>query len=488
MNITRWVTLCLILISTTTTQAEDSIAIKARREIRIEGKIASLTQQLLKQEQELESLRLQSKRISPLSIASCDSISLPQAEASAIATTEAVETPDYTIEFKPRSIDSLLNIWIEAESNNYYNSFFEQYSFCPEERYEELHREANLPIDSLYKQRLLRLASPVELPYNSIVRGYINRYTSQNSKLMSYIITRSQYYFPSIEEELIKADLPVELRAMAVIESALNASALSRSGAAGLWQFMPSTGAMYGLEINSLVDERCDPHKATIAACRFMADLYKIYGDWGLAIAAYNCGAGNVNKAIARSGLKSGTYCDIYDFLPHETRGYLPAFIGASYGYAYHKEHDITPIEHSLPLATDTLNINRILHLGQISEVLDLPIDIIKKLNPQYRREIIPATTKSYSLRLPQYYVSAYIEQEEAIHALDKKYLKEYINPANIEKLRRTPHNRIHTVRNGDTLSGIASKYRVTTRQLMNWNNLKNANKLSIGQKLKVSN
>ncbi len=389
---------------------------------------------------------------------------------------------DPTISFNAIQIDSLLDIWRVREANEHYDNYFNQYIFI------DTDEEESMPIDTLYKLRLQNLASPIELPYNSIVRSYINRYTNPSSKLMSNIITRSQYFFPDIENQLIKAGLPVELRAMAIVESALLNKAVSHAGAAGLWQFMPSTGISYGLEVNSLVDERCDPVKSTIAACRFLTDLYNMYDNWSLALAAYNCGPGNVNKAIARTGLKEGTFWDIYYHLPRETRGYVPAFIGASYGYAYHREHNIEMQEKTLPLATDTVTVSRILHLGQVAEVLDIPIEILRELNPQYRRDIIPATRKQYSLRLPQRYVCSYIENEELIHSKDSVYLEQYVNPTNIDRLLATPHNLIHRVKSGETLSGIAKKYRVTTRQLMTWNKLSSPDKISIGQKLRVSN
>lgn len=275
---------------------------------------------------------------------------------------------------------------------------------------------------------------------------------------------------------------------MPIIESALSSTAMSPAGAVGLWQFMPATGKAYGLEINSLVDERCDPLMATKAACKFLNDMYKIYGDWTLVIASYNCGPGNVNKALARSGIDkdSGTFWDIYYYLPRETRGYVPAFVGASYAYAYHQQHNIEVAESPLPLATDTVHINKIMHFGQISEVLDIPIELLRDLNPQYRKDIIPATTKSYSLRLPQRYITEYIKNEEAISAKDSVYLKEYISPTAVEKAKSTPSYTIHRVKSGETLGAIARKYRVSTSSIIRWNNLRNPDRLSIGQRLKI--
>ena len=291
-----------------------------------------------------------------------------------------------------------------------------------------------------------------------------------------------------IEEELIKADLPVELRALPIIESALSTTTTSPMGAVGLWQFMPATGKSYGLEINSFVDERRDPVQATRAACRYLKDLYSIYHDWTLAIAAYNCGPGNVNKALARAG-GGTTFWDIYEYLPRETRGYVPAFVGASYAYAYHQQHGIQSENPPMPLATDTIRVTRLLHLGQVASTLDIPIETLRTLNPQYKMDIIPATIKSYTLVLPQHYLCQYIASEEEIHRKDSTYLKEYINPANIEKKKladATPAYTTYTVKRGDTLGAIARRYRTTTAQIMKLNKLKNANKLREGQRLRI--
>ncbi len=399
--------------------------------------------------------------------------------------------PNMTFAFNPMQMDSLICEWKEKEATDQFEQFFQRYIMIDDSAEASVVETATTPssatLDSLYQRRLLELASPIGLPYNSIVRTYINRYLSPNSSLMTNVMTRSQYYFPYIEEELTKRDLPLELRAMAIIESALTSTAVSHAGAAGLWQFMPTTGKVYNLEVNSLVDERCDPAKATVAACNFLSDLYKMYGEWSLAIAAYNCGPGNVNKALARSGLKEGSFWDVYDYLPRETRGYVPAFIAASYAYAYHKQHNIEISEPPLPLATDTVTINKITHLGQVAEVLEIPIDLLRQLNPQYRRDIIPATTKDYSLRLPQRYVSPFIEQEVAINKLDSTYLKQYIDPANIKKLISTPNGTVYVVKSGDTLGAIARRYHTSVRNIMLWNNLRSADRLSIGQRLRVS-
>lgn len=397
-----------------------------------------------------------------------------------VAGPEPVDPPvnDITLGLTAEQADSLLAEWRERQREDAFSEFFKHYIL------EDSTAVADQTPDSVYTQRLRNLASPIQLPYNSIVRGYINRYIDPRSGTISRILGMSQYYFPIIEEELLREGLPVELRALPIIESALSPTAVSPMGAVGLWQFMPTTGKSYGLEINSLVDERRDPHRSTEAACRFLKDLYAIYHDWTLAIAAYNCGPGNVNKAMARSGGK--TFWEIYDYLPRETRGYVPAFIGATYAYAYHRLHHIEPTEAPIPLSVDTLHVNRLMHLNQIASTIDLPLETLRQLNPQYKMDIIPATTKSYTLVLPQRYVAQYIAHEPEILAKDSMYLKEYINPANIDKKKLEQRSTIYVVKKGDTLGAIARRYRVTTAQLMRWNKLKSAHKLRIGQRLRI--
>lgn len=384
------------------------------------------------------------------------------------------------IELTPAQMDSLVAQWNEAKSAKAFDDFFNNFI-----SFDTASEDASAIPDSVYIARLRALVSPVQLPYNPIVKSYIARYTDTRWGTINRILSRSQYYFPIIEEELIKAGLPVELRALPIIESALSPTAVSVRGAAGLWQFMPSTGKNYGLEINSLVDERCDVVASTRAACRFLMDLYEIYHDWTLAIAAYNCGPGNVNKALIRAGSDCRTFWDIYYYLPRETRGYVPAFIAASYAYAYHKHHDIEVEDSPLPLATDTIRVNRIMHLGQVSSTLDIPMDLLRGLNPQYKLDIIPATTKSYTLILPQQFVSQYVEKEQEIFSKDSTYLKEYINPANIDRKRLERPGFTYTVKKGDTLSGIAYRYRCSVKEIMRWNKLRST-KLRIGQKLRI--
>ncbi|MDE6445808.1 MAG: transglycosylase SLT domain-containing protein [Alistipes sp.] len=401
-----------------------------------------------------------------------------EAERPAPPTREA-RIDDLALGFTAEQADSLVAEWRERQRSLAFNDFVNTYvAFDTAPR-------SNIP-DSVYAKRLRALASPVQLPYNQIVRSYIDRYVEPGRSDIARILGMSQYYFPFIEEELIKADLPVELRALPIIESALLPAAISRAGAAGLWQFMPSTGRSYGLEVNSLVDERCDPIRSTQAAIRYLKDLYRIYKEWSLAIAAYNCGPGNVNKALARAGENCRSFWDIYDFLPRETRGYVPAFIAASYAYSYHRNHGIEPDAAPVPLSVDTLRIERLTHLEQIASTIDIPMETLRQLNPQYKLDIIPATTKSYTLVLPQRKIAQYIAHEREIMAKDSMYLKEYINPANLDKKREEMANTVHIVKKGETLGGIARKYHVTTAQIMRWNNIKNAHKLSIGQKLRI--
>ena len=388
--------------------------------------------------------------------------------------------PYLNLTLTPKCMDSLIASWNESQNARAFDKFFADYIAIDSLS----SSSASLP-DSVYESRLRALASPVQLPYNPVVKRYIDRYTDTRYGTINRIMSLSQYYFPIIEEELLRAELPVELRAMPIIESALAATAVSPRGATGLWQFMPYTGKSYGLEVNSLVDERRDAVLSTRAACKYLRDLYKLYNDWTLAIAAYNCGPGNVNKALARAGAECKTFWDIYYFLPPETRGYVPAFIGASYAFAYHQSHNIEYEPSPLPLATDTITIRRIMHLGQVASTLDIPIEMLRKLNPQYKLDIIPATTKSYALTLPTQFVSQYIEKEKEIFSKDSVYLKEYINPANIDK-KRLERGFTYTVKNGDTLSGIANRYRVSVKSLMQWNGLRSANRLRVGQKLRI--
>ena len=269
---------------------------------------------------------------------------------------------------------------------------------------------------AVYIQRLSRIPAVMELPYNDIVRKYIDQYTNKQRSSVAYMLGAGNFYVPIFEEVLDKYGLPLELKFLPVIESALNPVAKSKVGATGLWQFMLATGQRYGLEVNSLVDDRCDPIKSSDAAARFLKDLYKIYGDWSLVIAAYNCGPGNVNKAIRRAGGVKD-YWQIYPYLPSETRGYVPAFIAANYIMNYYCEHNICPMSTKIPIATDTVVVTRDVHIDQITAYCNIEKESIKSLNPQYKTNIIPGSSEPRVLRMTQQAILEFTENEDSIYA-----------------------------------------------------------------------
>lgn len=382
------------------------------------------------------------------------------------------------------SYDSLVVSMQEMQAHKAFEDFFNDFINIETTPIDDA---AQLP-DSIYEARLRMILSPIAMPYNSVVKRYILAYTTSHRHTMENILGRSRYYFPMIEAELDKAGLPIELRMLAAIESALSPTAVSWVGATGLWQFMYTTGKHYGLEINSFVDQRRNPLKATQAACRYLKDLYDIYGDWTLALAAYNCGPGNVNKAIRRAGGDAASFWDIYPYLPRETRGYVPSFIAATYVYTFHYQHDLQPAALDLPLATDTVMISRPMHLDQVASSLEIPKEVLRSLNPQYKLDIIPATTKSYPLTLPLADITRYIDNEEAILAKDTVYLAQYLQTSRTDPTKQVfaLDSFTYRVKSGDTLSSIAKKHHVTVAQLMKWNNLKSANRLRVGQRLEI--
>ena len=266
-----------------------------------------------------------------------------------------------------------------------------------------------------YIDRLSRLPNVMEMAYNEVVQKFIDRYSGRLRHSISYMLGASNFYMPIFEEALEAYQLPLELKYLPIIESALNPKAVSRVGATGLWQFMLTTGKQYGLQVNSLVDERRDPVKASYAAARYLKDLYKVFGDWNLVIAAYNCGPENINKAIHRaSGEKD--YWQIYPYLPKETRGYVPAFIAANYIMTYYSLHNICPMTTRLPAKTDTIMVSKNIHLEQVASVVGINIDLLRSLNPMYRRDIIPGATEPSPLRLPQSEVGKFIDTEDSVY------------------------------------------------------------------------
>ena len=347
--------------------------------------------------------------------------------------------------------------------------------------------------DSVYIQRLQSMQSAVSLSYNNTVKNFIAMYTVRKPKQVAVMLGLANYYFPMFEEALAKYELPMELKYLPIIESALNPGANSSASAVGLWQFMYGTGKMYKLEISTFVDERRDPLKATDAAARYLRDLYNIYKDWHLVIAAYNCGPGNVNKAIKRSGNVSD-YWKVYYKLPKETRGYVPAFIAANYVMNFYQSHNIFPKSPAFPIITDTLMVNDYLHFSQISEVIGIPAEQIRTLNPQYRRDIIPASKeKAYSLVLPQDEVSAYLENESEIHDHRRNEFfpnNQIVNPQN-HYASQSPSDIkgrdkvIYSVKSGDNLGLISAWFRVRISDIKYWNKM-HGNFLKAGQKLTV--
>lgn len=356
---------------------------------------------------------------------------------------------------------------------------------------EECMRGANVLFpDSVYISRLHSMPTVMELSFNSVVKNYIEMYASRRREQVSYMLALGDYYFPLFEQALDREGLPLELKYLPVIESALNPVAVSRAGATGLWQFMLRTGKGYGLEVNSLVDERRDPYKATEAAVRYLKDLYAIYHDWNLVIAAYNCGPGNVNKAIARSGGKRD-YWQIYYRLPRETRGYVPAFIAANYIMNHYADHNICPAHmQTSPTALDTVHVNELLHFDQVSAVLDIPVEELRRLNPQFRKDVIPGNSKPYALVLPSEKMYAFVDQHNEILAYNsslynphRSNTENFLNNGNLTS--GSGEDIIYRVRKGDNLSSIARRNGITLSQLKSLNGLK-SNKISIGKLLVV--
>ena len=338
--------------------------------------------------------------------------------------------------------------------------------------------------DTVYTERLANLPCLVQMVYNQPVRSSIDRYATKLRHQVSYMLGMMQYYEPIIEQALDVHGVPNELKYLPVIESALNPVAVSRAGATGLWQFMYSTGKLYGLKQNSLVDDRRDPVKATWAAAKHLRDLYDRFGDWSLAIAAYNCGSGNVNKAIYRSGGKTN-FWDIYYYLPRETRGYVPAFIAATYIMTYHAEHGICPMESKLPIATDTIMVNRLLHFDQIAAVCDIDMETLRGLNPQYREDVIPGKFLPGALRLPEDKIRTFILSGDSIYNYDRE---KYFSEEKVKTLKNQATNSgfiYHKIRSGETLSTIARRYRVTVNELKRWNNLRTS-RIVAGKRLKI--
>ena len=383
-------------------------------------------------------------------------------------------------------VDSLLNLfnsktYLQTEDCNYRD-------FNP-----EFSRET-------YIERLQRIPTIMELPYNEIVQKFIDRYAVRLRRSVSYMLGAANFYMPIFEQALETYNVPLELKYLPVIESALSPKATSRVGAAGLWQFMLATGKQYGLEVNSLVDERRDPIKSSYAAAHYLKDLYKIYGDWSLVIAAYNCGPENINKAIHRAGGERD-YWKICPYLPRETRGYVPAFIAANYVMNYYCDHNICPMQTQLPVKTDTVVVSRNVTFSQVAAVLGLSTDLLRSLNPQYRRDVVPGATAPSALRLPVADAVRFIDLQDSIFAstegaFTKRMEVEIEQGAYSTKSKKSKRSRTRrgrsssgsksvTVRRGDTLSTIAKRNGTTVAKIRRLNGIR-GNNIQAGKKLKV--
>lgn len=374
--------------------------------------------------------------------------------------------------------DSLLNIWYKhrkLDLNDLISMDYDNAEFV-----------SDIP-DSVYIAKLTKMNSFIPIPYNNIVRNEIIKYTQKRPALAKRILGLSSYYMPQFEEIFDYYGLPQELKVMAIIESALNPVAVSITNAKGIWQFMYRTALQYNLQINSYVDERLDPIASAHAAAKYLRDAYTIFGDWSLAICSYNCGAGNVNKAIRRAGSKD--FWDIYPYLPRETRGYIPAFVGALYLTNYYKEYQIVPeAPVQMPVHVDTFMVKENLHFEQISENIGISVLELRLLNPQYTQDIIPGNERNYILRLPHNYTIPFVEKEKEIYAYKDSI---YFNPIVYNRLKESRaisagESLTHTVKKGETLGEIALKYKVKVADIQKWNKLTSKSIIRPGQKLKI--
>ena len=341
--------------------------------------------------------------------------------------------------------------------------------------------------DTVYAQRLSALPTIVEMPYNYVTRNSIDAYMGRNRNVISFALGMLPMYEDIFVEALMKYNVPIELKYLPIVESALKPKAYSRAGAAGMWQFIYSTGRKYGLYVNSLVDDRYDIIKESDAAAHHLRDLYDMFGDWSLAISAYNCGPGNITKAITRSGGKRD-FWDLYPYLPRETRGYLPAFIAVNYAMSYYKEHGICPMESARPAQTDTLHVQRNLHIGQIMHYSGISKDEFTALNPQYLTEVIPGAYRTCVLTLPQQYIRPLVEAGDSLYEYNKE---SYFPKSKLAYIDDDMKNRVtyvtHKIKPGETLGGIAIKYHTTVKNIKNWNNLKSDN-IRAGKTLRIYN
>ena len=370
----------------------------------------------------------------------------------------------------------------ELFNNNLYDSL---YHVIQKQDYKKIEYIANLPTD-LLKSRLneLNARTPFNVEYNPELESVIKSYLKNRHESMTRLMALSDYYFPLFEEVLDKYDLPLEIKYLAIVESALKPRAKSRVGATGLWQFMFGTGKEYNLDVSSYVDERMDPIKATEASAQYLAKLYKIFGDWDLALASYNSGPGNVTKAIRRSGGYTN-YWNIRPFLPRETAGYLPAFLATMYIFEFADKHDFTPVRPEYTyFETDTVMVKQLIGLDHVAEVMKVDTEVLQFLNPAYKLDVIPfVKNENYTLRLPLDKIGTFVTHEDAIYAKAKEELDKREKP--LPQLINVENKIRYKVRSGDYLGLIARKFGVRVSQIKRWNGLRN-NNLKIGQRLTV--
>ncbi|NNJ89030.1 MAG: LysM peptidoglycan-binding domain-containing protein [Eudoraea sp.] len=392
--------------------------------------------------------------------------------------------PDKTIALKDHAIASKYDsLWMKElyESAQSYQSMYDEVTSIDSAVID------SVSIDTeVLKQRLRALdqKTPFNISYNPSLESVIKSFLIRKRDLMERMLVASQFYFPLFEQELDNYNVPLELKYLAIVESALNPRAKSRVGATGLWQFMYSTGKMYDLDVSSYVDERSDPIKSTKAACQYLSKLYDIFGDWDLALAAYNSGPGNVNKAIRRSGGYTN-YWNIRRNLPRETAGYVPAFLATMYLFEYAEEHGLKSTIVPRPyFETDTVHVKRLITFDQISKLVDVSVEELVVMNPSYKLNIIPNIPgKNYSLRLPKAEIGKFVANEEAIYAYVEKELKTQESP--LPQMVKAEERIRYRVRSGDYLGRIAERYGVRVSQIKNWNGLK-SNNLRIGQRLTI--
>ena len=400
------------------------------------------------------------------------------------------------------NLDSLVNLWyLKNSAAQRTKNSTNVYGFRPGQV-----PEYN---DSVYRQRIFKMAKESGMPftYNSMVKSFIDLYAVRKRDQVEKMLGLADYYFPIYEETFIKYDIPLEIRYLSVVESALNAEAVSRTNAVGLWQFMYSTGRLYRMNVTNYVDERKDPYRSTVAAALYLKDLYNTFGDWFLALAAYNCGPGNINKAIRRSGGKK-TFWEIYNYLPMETRGYVPAFIAASYVFTYHREHNLYPQTINLPSLIDTVYVNRELDFKTLTATLNVPNEVIRDLNPQFKKYRIPADEEhKFELRLPSAKASLFAQIKDSVYNYQKKLYPEYVSGVKAESTSvatisdstkkntipavqvQTPQSQYvkvyYTVKAKDKLPEIATLFDVSVYYLMRWNGMRSYN-VNAGKKLMV--